>query len=239
LIELLVVIAVIAILAALLLPALAKAREQGRRTYCRNNEKQFSLALIMYANDNRDNLPTHTLGQAGNQGFWAWDLPWDVGTSIQQNGSQYKVFYCPGTLPRFSETDWLALWNYNPNNYHVLGYAMTLTNTQTLAVSNMNGKIYPQPIQIGPQTVTPLITERVMIADATLSDPGQDNEAMRNTYDYVQVMGGYPKRHISPHLQSSLPAGGNLGMLDGHVEWRAFKLMKVRTLPGGSPTFWW
>jgi prepilin-type N-terminal cleavage/methylation domain-containing protein len=54
LIELLVVIIIIAILAALLLPALAAAKAQGLRTQCINNQKQLSLAMLGYANDNKD-----------------------------------------------------------------------------------------------------------------------------------------------------------------------------------------
>ncbi len=59
LIELLVVIAIIAILAAMLLPALAKAKEAGKRTACLNNLRQLSISGQMYAGENQGEYPPH------------------------------------------------------------------------------------------------------------------------------------------------------------------------------------
>jgi len=71
LIELFVVIAIIAILAALLLPALSRATEQGRRVKCQSNLKQLSLALLMYSGDYEDYpLETAVQAQPDRTLFW-------------------------------------------------------------------------------------------------------------------------------------------------------------------------
>lgn len=71
LIELLVVITIIALLAALLLPALAQAKEKGRQTYCVNSVRQQTLAVLMYADEHDDVLPpTAYNDQNGNEVDW-------------------------------------------------------------------------------------------------------------------------------------------------------------------------
>ena len=62
LIELLVVIAIIAVLAAILFPVFAKAREKARQTTCASNEKQLALGVLMYAQDNEETLPPTASG---------------------------------------------------------------------------------------------------------------------------------------------------------------------------------
>ncbi len=65
LIELLVVIAIIAVLMAILIPALKTAREQGKRAVCLNNLRQLTVGWIMYADDNDDKLCTAWVGMPG------------------------------------------------------------------------------------------------------------------------------------------------------------------------------
>jgi len=122
LIELLVVIAIIGILAAMLLPALNKARAAGQRASCVSNVKQITLACMMYANDNDEHLPI------GITFSWEDNLYVKNTTNYFQDviGPQIAnipnhithVFKCPGA--KHFQGDWLFADNacdYRYNSY--------------------------------------------------------------------------------------------------------------------------
>ena len=87
LIELLVVIAIIAILAAILFPVFARARENARRASCQSNLKQIGLGILQYTQDYDERLLS-----SKNNGIYT-DVPWQV--QIQPYVKSYQLFACP------------------------------------------------------------------------------------------------------------------------------------------------
>lgn len=107
LIELLVVIAIIAILAAILFPVFARARESARKTVCNSNVRQLTLAAKMYAQDYDEWLPRDYY--AANSSTTSARL---VG-QIMPYLNNMDIFYCP-SLPRTAE--WMAHYQDTPEN---------------------------------------------------------------------------------------------------------------------------
>src|SRR5579862_4993311 len=108
LIELLVVIAIIAILAAILFPVFAQAKEAAKKTACLSNSKQLGLAMMMYCNDNEDTMPGLLAGVTPINGGTIYWIPYDQ--QIAAYVKNWQIFKCPddsnGSAPNPSIPFW-------------------------------------------------------------------------------------------------------------------------------------
>jgi len=112
LIELLVVIAIIAILAAILFPVFAQAREKARTASCLSNVKQIGLAVLMYKQDYDEKYPFG--GWRPGTGIGTWDWQNSTPTYIKNKA----IFRCPSSLDDDEQQDPTAWsWNRNPVSY--------------------------------------------------------------------------------------------------------------------------
>ncbi len=132
LIELLVVIAIIAILAAILFPVFARARENARRSSCQSNLKQVGLGLIQYVQDYDEKYPVLRGGNSGNNNDGVFSL-------MQPYVKSTQILQCPSETNGPNSTGPGGTLNPNDNGYSDYAYNLSLGYGQTAPNGGIRG----------------------------------------------------------------------------------------------------
>jgi prepilin-type N-terminal cleavage/methylation domain-containing protein/prepilin-type processing-associated H-X9-DG protein len=167
-------------------------------------------------------------------------------------------FYCPANkaTTRFRSMNWWftigrqggRITGYSVIGFPILWYAPWNSNGTRSIYSWMKPEDPATMVDLTKRWVDrvdiPQASERELVVDATIS---QFYNYDRTTYPYgnfVKItVGGNPIDSTSHWITDSKASGGNMGFVDGHVEWRPWTKMKIRWTysgtPAGEPHFWW
>lgn len=222
LIELLVVIAIIAILAAMLLPALARAKEQGERATCKSNMRQMGLTALMYAQDNLEKFPSASFGANSNcHAVW---LPSEVMDYFVHMGKlATNAMTCPN---KNKDGEWII----NKASRTRVGFFCLWSMPTRIDTRPRDGNYaagsWPWD---SPQKTTDITPYSVLLADV-ISKGTDTYGSEANVSDAPHTKNG--PRHsganqlVEPQALGS--EGGNVGGVDGSVTWRKQLLMHQR-----------
>jgi prepilin-type N-terminal cleavage/methylation domain-containing protein len=245
LIELLVVIAIIAILAALLLPALAQAKDHARRMQCINNLRQFGQTLYMYNGDNHDKMPWPNWGTDGPPCPDGWLYSAKYATHI---GSSYITIANYATnQPAGVQTG--TYWQYmsNPKSYVCPGDPPNATTLWTgrankLSTYIMNGAPdYFPPLGV-PSTYnykvckrSDIWTEKCLIQWEIFPNPLAVGDGYNDGSNYPDTKEGLSDRHSGGGIV--LAVGGQAYFMSP----KDFTTLSLYNLYGGTTKglLWW
>ncbi len=211
LVELLVVIGIIAMLIALLLPALSKARESARMAVCASSLRQLHLASVSYANDNRGFLPpAHVDFISKDLHRWhgiraSMSLPFDFnGSPLRRYLQTPAIKQCPSfefTTGGFEES--AGGYGYNER---FLGSSIEQA-TGSITWAQLEANYVNRPAKIA---MIRKPSDTIMFADAALAAPNVIE------YSFVEppVAGGYP---TCPSIHFRHGGRANVVWLDGHI----------------------
>jgi len=201
--ELLAVLTIVMVLAAILLPALARAREAARRASCLNNLMQLGIALQVYAQENNSTMPWS--GGDGNADCLL-ELYRDY---VPETG----LFVCPSDPdPRFDDEQGE---NVRPNSTYIEGNRSLRQSYDYLGAYTKTPIVLPPPERGLPKW--PVMWDLVVQFDSGFGD--RDDYRMR---------GGRPT--ISPSF-NHVPGGGNVLWLDGSVGFLKYQQWPSLNLP--------